>query len=83
MFVSRIYSALIIAFKLKFNGKVNTKYFIDLRDRVSDYLFNSNKASSRYFDRNQNYLTIILHVCYAVYLQQCFRDNNDKEYVGQ
>ena len=52
--------------------KANPQSFIDLPDR----------ASSRYFDRNLNYLTI-LHVCYAVYLQPCFRDNFDKENVGQ
>ena len=74
---------MIVAFKLKFNGKVNTKSFIDLPDRDSTSLFNSNKSSSRYFDRNLNYLTTILHVCYAVYLQPCFRDNFAKEYVGQ
>ena len=56
---------MIVAFKLKFNGKANPQSFIDLPDR----------ASSRYCDRNLNYLTTILHVCYAVYLQPCFRDN--------
>ena len=71
--VSLIYSALIVAFKLKFNGKVNPQSFIDLPDR----------ASSRYFDRNLNYLTTIPHVCYAVYHQPCFRDNFAKEYAGQ
>ena len=30
MVVSRIYTAIIVAFKLKFNFKVNTKSFIDL-----------------------------------------------------
>ena len=81
--VSRIYSASIVEFKLKLNGKVNRKVFIDLPDRDSTSLFNSNKASSRYFDRNLNYLTTILHVCYAVYLQSCFCVNFAKEYVGQ
>ena len=69
---SRIYSALNVAFKFIFNGKVNPKYFIDLHDRDSTSLFNSNKSSSRYFDRNLNYLTTILHVCYAVYFQLAF-----------
>ena len=69
---SYIFSALIVAFQLKFNGKVNPKSFIDLPDR----------ASSRYFDRNLNYMTAILHFCYAVYLQPCFRGNFAKEYVG-
>ena len=64
-----------VAFKLKYNGKVNPKSFIDLPDRDSTYIFNSNKASSRYFDRNRNYLTTIPHACYVVCLQPCFRDN--------
>ena len=68
---------------LKFNGKINPKSFIDLPDRDSTSLFNSNKASSRYFDRNLNYLMTILDVCYAVYLQPCFHNNFAKEFVGQ
>ena len=52
---------MIVAFKLKFNGKVYPKSFIDLPDGDSTSLFNSNKASSRYFDRNLNYLTSVMH----------------------
>ena len=58
-----------LAFKLKFNGKVNPKSFIDLPDRDSTSLFNSNKASSNIFNRNLNYLLTNLDVCNVVYLQ--------------
>ena len=57
---------------------------LDFDQNIFDQaLFYLNKSSSRYVDRNLNYLTTILNVCYAVYLQPSFLDNFAKEYVRQ